>query len=83
MALLSERGYRVPEDISVTGFDNSVYSSITVPNITTFEVNTEKMSAIAVDALLSKINTPSENIGMIQVKGRIVFKDSVASLNFK
>ena len=41
------------------------------------------MSAIAVDALLSKINTPSENIGMIQVKGRIVFKDSVASLNFK
>lgn len=83
MALLSERGYRVPEDISVTGFDNSVYSSITVPNITTFEVNTEKMSAIAVDALLSKINTPSENIGMVQVKGRIVFKDSVASLNFK
>ena len=83
MALLSEKGYRVPEDISVTGFDNSVYSSITVPNITTFEVNTEKMSAIAVEALLSKINTPSENIGMIQVKGRIVFKDSVASLNFK
>lgn len=83
IALLAEKGYRVPDDISVTGFDNSVYSSITVPNITTFEINTEKMSAIAVDALLSKIKTPSEHIGMIQVKGRIVFKDSVASLNYK
>lgn len=83
IALLAEEGYRVPDDISVTGFDNSVYSSITVPNITTFEINTEKMSTIAVDALLSKIQTPSEHIGMIQVKGRIVFKDSVASQNFK
>lgn len=83
ITLLSEKGYRVPDDISVTGFDNSVYSSITVPNITTFEINTEKMSAIAVEALLSKIKTPSEHIGMIQVKGRIVFKDSVASLNYK
>ncbi|MGN1107621.1 MAG: LacI family DNA-binding transcriptional regulator [Huintestinicola sp.] len=83
IAMLAERGYRVPDDISVTGFDNSVYSSITIPNITTFEINTEKMSTIAVDALLSKIKTPSEHIGMIQVKGRIVFKDSVASLNYK
>ena len=80
---LTQNGYRVPDDISVTGFDNSVYSSITLPNITTFEINTEKMSTIAVDALLSKIKTPSEHIGMIQVKGRIVFKDSVASLNYK
>ena len=83
ITLLAEKGYRVPDDISVTGFDNSVYSSITVPNITTFEINTEKMSTIAVEALLSKIKTPSEHIGMIQVKGRIVFKDSVASLNYK
>ena len=83
ITMLIEKGYSIPEDISVTGFDNSVYSSITVPNITTFEINTEKMSAIAVEALLSKIKTPSEHIGMIQVKGRIVFKDSVASLNYK
>ncbi|MCI7767162.1 MAG: substrate-binding domain-containing protein [Oscillospiraceae bacterium] len=80
---LSEKGIRVPEDISVTGFDNSIFSSITVPNITTFEVNTEKMSSVAVDALLSKIKTPAEPVGMIQVKDGIIYKDSVSSLNFK
>lgn len=82
MADLAEKGYKVPDDISVTGFDNSVYSSITVPNITTVEVNTEQMSAIAVDSLLEKIKTPSVSVGMVQVKGRIIYKDSVSSLNF-
>lgn len=82
IAQLNRGGYRVPEDISVTGFDNSVYSSISTPNITTFEVNTEQMASIAVEELLSKIKTPNKETGMIQVKGRIVYKDSVASLNY-
>ncbi len=82
IAQLNLSGYRVPEDISVTGFDNSVYSSISTPNITTFEVNTDQMASIAVDELLSKIKTPNKETGMIQVKGKIVYKDSVASLNY-
>ncbi len=80
--LLTENSYKVPDDVSVTGFDNSVFSSISVPNITTFEVNTAQMSSIAVESLMKKIVSPSETIGMIQVKGHIVYKDSVASLNY-
>lgn len=82
IAQLNKNGYRVPEDISVTGFDNSVYSTISTPNITTFEVNTDRMASIAVDELLSKIKTPNKETGMILVKGKIVYKDSVASLNY-
>lgn len=82
---LKESGYIVPKDISVTGFDNSVYSSISVPNITTVEVNTEHMAQIAVDALLSSISKSSgkttPSIGMIVVKGNVIYRDSVASLN--
>lgn len=80
--LLRENGYRVPDDISVTGFDNSVYSSLSVPNITTVEVDTAKMSEITVQSLLDRIKNPSSPVGMIQVKGKIVYKDSVMSLNF-
>lgn len=80
--LLRENGYRVPEDISVTGFDNSVYSNISVPNITTVEVDTAKMSEIAVEALLARVKSTAYPIGMIQIKGKIVYKDSVMSLNF-
>ena len=82
ISVLKENGYRVPEDISVTGFDNSVYSSISVPNITTVEVNAANMAELAVESLMSKIKSPSNSIGMIQVKGQLVLKDSVASLNY-
>lgn len=82
IAQLKENGYRVPEDISVTGFDNSVYSTISTPNITTVEVNTEQMAQIAVESLLTKIRSPRSVTGMIQVKGKILYKDSVASINF-
>lgn len=78
---LNQNGYRVPEDISVTGFDNSVYSSICNPNITTVEVNTEQMANIAVDTLLTKIKMPSQQTGMIQVKGKIINKDSVKAID--
>lgn len=83
ISVLKESGYKVPEDISVTGFDNSVYSSISVPEITTIEVNTAQMASVAVESLLTKIRTPSAHIGMVQVKGRILFKESVKSLNYQ
>lgn len=79
---LRQNGYRVPEDISVTGFDNSVYSNISDPNITTIEVNTAYMSKLAVEGILQKIKKPSFSMGMVHVNGKIVFKDSVRSLNY-
>lgn len=82
ISVLKENGYKVPEDISVTGFDNSVYSSISVPEITTVQVNTAQMASVAVESLLTKIKTPSAHIGMIQVKGDLIFKESVKSLNY-
>ena len=79
---LKQLGYRVPDDISVTGFDNSVYSTISVPNITTIEVNTAHMSKLAVEGILQKIEKPSFSMGMVHVNGQIIYKDSVRSLNY-
>ena len=59
-----------------------MHSRISVPNITTIEVNTAQMANVEVEALLEKIDSPSFSIGMIQVKGKIIFKDSVMSLNY-
>ena len=78
---LHEEGLRVPEDVSVTGFDNSVFSSMATPNITTVEVNTAQMAALAVDALMERIKSPLSAAGMVQVKGQLIFKDSVRSVN--
>ncbi len=77
---LSKLGYCVPQDISVTGFDNSMYSDMSEPKITTVEVNTEQMAALAVDTILKKIDNPNYNIGRIPVSGRIIYKNSVRSI---
>ena len=77
---LRDMGVRVPEEVSITGFDNSVYSSLSDPKITTVEVNTELMSRLAVDSLLKKITKPGTVIGRIRVNGSIVYKNSVRAI---
>ncbi len=77
---LKKEGYRVPQDISVTGFDNSVYSDMSEPKITTIEVSTEQMSRIAVDTILKKIESPGYTVGRIPVSGKILYKSSVRAI---
>lgn len=49
------RGLRVPEDISVIGYDDSPLIAFTDPPLTTIRQRVEEMSAAAVNALLTEI----------------------------
>lgn len=70
-------GYNVPDDISVVGFDNNLYSEISSPKITTVEVNVKKMSETVINGMLMKIQDRSFKFGNLEIKGTIVYKDSV------
>lgn len=50
---LQSRGIRVPEDISITGFDDLIYASLARPKLTTMSQNIGKKAKMAVEALLS------------------------------
>lgn len=54
-----EAGIRVPEDLSVIGFDNITYAGLPKINLTTIEQPKRTMASIAVDVLLEKINDPA------------------------
>lgn len=70
----------VPRDISVTGYDNSIYSSMTTPHLTTLDVNCAGMAKEAVDIILSKIRDKSYFRGRTLVTGKPVIRDSVRNL---
>jgi LacI family transcriptional regulator len=48
---LMRAGCRVPQDISVTGFDNTRLAEYTNPSITTVDVHRELLGQVAADAL--------------------------------
>ena len=51
LKILNEKGLKVPEDISLIGFNNFIHSSITQPKLTTIETPMLQMGQKAVDLL--------------------------------
>jgi DNA-binding LacI/PurR family transcriptional regulator len=49
---LRERGLRVPQDVSVTGFDNILLSEYTVPALTTLDIPRWRIGRICLEALI-------------------------------
>lgn len=75
---LRANGYRVPEDISVVGFDNYLYPGLCDIGITTYEVDVSEMARRVVHKIVRKIANESYTAGVFIVDGHMVIKDSVA-----
>lgn len=75
---LQERGLRVPEDVSVVGYDNYLYPGLCDVEITTYEVDIKEMAKGAINALLKKLDGEIYKKGIHIVEGHMVEKNSVA-----
>lgn len=77
---LSGRGVRVPDDISVVGYENSTYSTMCNPHLTTMDVNTSVMASEAVEIVLHKIRDRSYRSNRTLIAGKPVHRNSVKNL---
>lgn len=75
---LENNGYKVPEDVSVVGYDNYLAPGLCDVGITTYEVDMKEMAKRAVKNMIRKISGDHYRQGMYIVNGRVVYKDSVA-----
>lgn len=75
---LKEMGYRVPEDISVVGFDNYIYPGLCDVEITTYEVDMKEIARISVNNMLKKLSGDSLKQKISTVEGHMVLKASVS-----
>lgn len=74
---LEENGCRVPEDVSVVGYDDYLYPEFGDSKITTYSVDMEEMTRLALSCLIRRIEGTPMNIGVRVVNGRIVERGTV------
>lgn len=77
MRALSEAGLRVPDDISIIGFDDLAVGSFSNPPLTTVHVPKHEVGEMAVERLVSSIRAPKQYTCKIQIDTYFVERSSV------
>lgn len=80
MHALEKKGIRVPEDVSVVGFDNFNSYGTSAIGITTYEVDMKGMAGEAINNLIKKIRGENYKRGTIIVDGNVIIKESVRNI---
>ncbi len=75
---LLKEGYKVPEDISVVGYDNYQPPGLCNIRITSHDVDMRQMAIMAIKKIVKKISGEHYKQGVAIVEGHIEYKDSVA-----
>lgn len=79
--VIRRKGYRVPDDVSVIGYDDSVLSQIMIPRLTTYHQDTQELGKKAAVKLIEFIEHPKTALpDVIIVPGWIVEGESVRTI---
>lgn len=68
MKYLKQQGIKIPDEVSLIGFDNNAICEIIEPSLTTIAQPIEKIGTIASKILLNKIN------GVSNIQDRVIFE---------
>ena len=77
---LQQAGYRVPEDVSIIGFDDGAICTFTVPPLTTMRINRARLGELAVDRLLALCQSPDDVVVKSTISVQLIERDSVLPL---
>jgi DNA-binding LacI/PurR family transcriptional regulator len=58
MRAISEKGYRIPQDFAIIGFDDNEASRFTVPPLSTVQIPTFEIGIIAAKTMIACLNDP-------------------------
>ncbi len=80
MKAMTEEGIKIPQDVSVIGFDDLPFCEISSPRLTTLRVNKQEMGQTAVRRICELIKEPDSCRLKIQICTDFVERDSVRRL---
>ncbi|MDF2815323.1 MAG: LacI family transcriptional regulator [Paenibacillus sp.] len=77
---LNAHGLRVPDDISVMGFDNIEFSQMITPSLTTIKQPDYEMGKLACNMLLEKLQDGSSQEVEVMLQPKLIVRNSVRQL---
>ncbi len=88
LALALERacfrmGLSIPGDVSIIAFNNSLYSQLASPQLTSVDINTYQLGQEAANQIISYLENPNMRPAKIIVPHRIVERDSCRRISEK
>ena len=83
ISMLEEKGISVPEDIAVTGYDNSLIGQSSPIGITTIAHPQEKLGEMAAELILEKIRKVPEEESSVKrlISPELIVRESTAGKN--
>jgi len=73
---IQEEALRVPQDVSVVGFDDIQWAAFHTPSLTTVRQPLGKMGQIAAETLIRMIENPGEHASEIAIEPTLVVRES-------
>ena len=77
---LHERGLKVPDDISVMGYDNIDFDEYVTPKLTTIEQPMHQIGEEATNMLIKRVQNPDMELQTVHLPVKLVTRDSVKNL---
>jgi DNA-binding LacI/PurR family transcriptional regulator len=77
MRALLEAGHRIPEEISIIGFDDISLCNFLSPPLSTMRVEKHDFGMLAVKQLQSRIQNPTQSLVKLELSTQLISRDSV------
>ena len=77
MQQLQQKGYQIPGDVSIIGFDNIQFSEITYPALTTIDQCIYEMGSMAADLLTKRLNNTQHKNVSTMLQPKLIVRQSV------
>ena len=83
MKRLGAMGLKVPDDVSLVGFDDYTEVASMSPVLTTFAVDQEALARETARMIIDKMNGSADGKGRVVTGGHVVYRESVKNLEEK
>src|SRR5690554_182394 len=80
MKAFQENNIKIPDDISLIGFDNIELSSLVTPSLTTINQDKEQISYRASQCLIKQIENRTKRYEKIKIEGILIERNTVKSI---